>query len=40
MNWAIVIFAGVMMISAINYVLSARKMYTGPVAICEGRQDG
>ena len=40
MNWAIVIFAGVMLISAVNYFLSAHKMYTGPVATCEGRQEG
>jgi hypothetical protein len=38
MNWAIVIFSGVMLISAVNWVFSARKMYTGPVATCEGRQ--
>ena len=40
MNWAIVIFAGVMLISAVNYVFSAHKMYKGPVATCEGRQEG
>jgi amino acid transporter len=39
MNWAIVIFAGVMFISAVNYVLSAHRMYKGPVATCEGWQD-
>lgn len=40
MNWAVVIFAGVMAISAVNYVLSAHKMYTGPVATVEGRREG
>ncbi|KIW91170.1 uncharacterized protein Z519_08065 [Cladophialophora bantiana CBS 173.52] len=39
MNWAIVLFAGVMLISAINYVFSARRKYTGPVATCEGRRE-
>ena len=38
MNFAIVIFAGVMLIAAINYVVSAHRKYTGPVATCEGRQ--
>ncbi|OAL25438.1 hypothetical protein AYO20_10472 [Fonsecaea nubica] len=40
MNWAVVLFVGVMFISAVNWVLSARRMYTGPVATCEGRQEG
>jgi choline transport protein len=38
-NWAVVIFFGVMLISAVNWVFSARKKYTGPVATCEGRRD-
>ncbi|OAG42398.1 hypothetical protein AYO21_03274 [Fonsecaea monophora] len=40
MNWAVVLFVGVMFISAVNWILSARRMYTGPVATCEGRQEG
>lgn len=40
MNFAIVIFAGVMLLSAVNYVVSAHKKYTGPVATCEGRKEG
>ena len=40
MNFAIVIFAGVMLLSAVNYVVSAHRKYTGPVVTCEGRQDG
>ncbi|KAI1609776.1 amino acid transporter [Exophiala viscosa] len=39
MNFAIVLFAGVMLISAINYFVSARRKYKGPVATCEGRQE-
>ena len=40
MNFAIVIFSGVMLLSAVNYFVSAHRKYTGPVATCEGRQDG
>lgn len=40
MNFAIVIFAGVMFIAAVNYFVSAHKKYTGPVATCEGRLEG
>ncbi|KIW67784.1 hypothetical protein PV04_07013 [Phialophora macrospora] len=40
MNWAIVIFSGVMFISGVNWIFSARKMYTGPVATVEGRRQG
>ena len=40
MNFAIVIFAGVMLLSAVNYFVSAHRKYTGPVATCEGRQEG
>lgn len=36
-NWAIVIFSGVMVLSTIQYVLHARKVYDGPVAKVEGR---
>lgn len=39
MNFAIVIFAGVMLLSAVNYFVSAHCKYTGPVARCEGRQE-
>lgn len=39
MNFAIVIFAGVMLLSAVNYFASAHRKYTGPVATCEGRQE-
>ncbi len=39
MNFAIVIFAGVMLLSAVNYFVSAHSKYIGPVAICEGRQE-
>lgn len=39
MNFAVVIFAGVMLISAANYVISGRKIYTGPVVTCEGRRE-
>lgn len=40
MNYAIVIFAGVMLLSGVNYLFSARKVYLGPVAIVEGRREG
>ena len=40
MNFAIVIFAGVMLLSAVNYFVSAHRKYSGPVATCEGRQEG
>lgn len=39
MNFAIVIFAGVMMLSALHYYVSAHHEYTGPVKTCEGRQE-
>jgi hypothetical protein len=32
MNWAIVIFAGVMVIATAAFVVHARKVYDGPVA--------
>ena len=40
MNYAIVIFGGVMLLSLVNYFVSAHRRYTGPVVTCEGRQDG
>ena len=40
MNFAIVIFTGVMLLSAVNYFVSAHSKYAGPVATCKGRQDG
>jgi hypothetical protein len=40
MNYAIVIFSGVMLLSGVNYVFSARKIYKGPVAIVDGRKEG
>ena len=40
MNYAIVMFASVMLLSAVNYIVSAHRKYTGPVATCQGRQDG
>jgi hypothetical protein len=39
MNFAIVIFMAVMLLSAVNYFFSAHRVYLGPVAICEGRRD-
>ena len=32
MNWAVVIFAGVMVIASVAFVVHARKVYDGPVA--------
>ena len=32
MNWAVVIFAGVMIIASVAFVVHARKVYDGPVA--------
>ena len=32
MNWAVVIFAGVMVIASVTFVVHARKVYDGPVA--------
>ena len=38
-NWSIVIFAGVMVVTAITYFVSGRKVYDGPVTTVEGRYD-
>lgn len=32
MNWAVVIFAGVMVLASVAFVVHARKVYDGPVA--------
>ena len=37
-NWACVLFVGLMAISVLVYVVSARKVYEGPVAKVEGRR--
>ena len=39
MNFAIVLFAAVMLISAVNYFFSAHRKYLGPVATVEGRRE-
>ena len=32
MNWAVVIFGGVMLIAGVAFIVHARKTYEGPVA--------
>lgn len=38
MNWAIVMFAGIMAISAVYYVIRGRKAYMGPVVYVKDRE--
>ncbi|KAH8788404.1 amino acid transporter [Diaporthe sp. PMI_573] len=38
MNWAVVMFGGVMLLAVVAYFVRGRKMYEGPVATCDGRR--
>jgi len=38
MNWAIVMFSGVMTIAMIYYLVHGRKVYEGPVVFVQERQ--
>jgi choline transport protein len=39
MNWAVVMFGGVMLLAVLAYFFRGRKMYKGPVATCVGRRN-
>jgi hypothetical protein len=38
-NWSVVIFVGIMILTAITYFVKGRKVYVGPVTTVEGRYD-
>jgi amino acid transporter len=38
-NWSVVIFVGVMILTAVTYVVKGRHVYVGPVTTVEGRYD-
>lgn len=40
LNWAVVLFGAVGILSALFYIFKARKVYHGPVMLVEGRGQG